>query len=123
MRVNGQPSPAELAKYATISDGRGPHEHDGSGLHEHGEPSFTDAEVKVLEARGWHINRHHGTVFGADGGEMPPLLVATALQAAHREGLLKPDTSDAGESAVSKGVSGPVEAGPVVRHLDLRQHP
>ena len=58
MRINGQPAPSELTKYATISDGVGPHEHDGSGLHEHGEPSFTDAEIKVIEARGWHANSH-----------------------------------------------------------------
>ena len=119
MAVNGQPSLAELVKYATISDGIGPHEHDGSGLHEHGDPSFTDAEVKVLEARGWHVDRHHGTVFGSDGGVMPPLLVGTALQAARREGLL-PKPADKGDTTVAKMVSGPGEAAPVVEHLDLR---
>ena len=120
MRINGQPAPNELTKYATISDGVGPHEHDGSGLHEHGEPSFTDAEIKVLEARGWHIDRHHNQVFGSDGGEMPPLLVGAALHAARREGLL-PKPSEQGDSTVAKSVSGPGESMPTVEHLDLRQ--
>ncbi len=116
------PAPSELVKYPTISDGVGPHSHDGVGPHEHGDPSFTDAEVKFMESRGWHIDRHHGIVYGSDGGVMPPLLVGTALQAARREGLL-PKPSDKGDTAVAKIVSGPNEAAPVVDHLDLRQQP
>ena len=122
IRVNSQPSPSELAKYSTISDGIGPHEHDGSGLHEHREPSFSQAQIKVLEAKGWHVDADHGQVYGSDGGEMPPLLVAAALHAARREGLLLA-ASESEDDAVAKMVSGPGEAAPVLRHLDLRQQP
>ncbi len=65
MRINGAPSPADMAKTAAISDGVGPHEHDGSGPHEHGDPSFSDAQVKILESHGWHVDNHHGKVYDA----------------------------------------------------------
>jgi hypothetical protein len=76
----------------------------------------------VLEAKGWHINSHHGTVFGSDGGVMPPLLVGAALHSARREGLL-PGPSEQGDGTVAKSVSGVGESMPSVEHLDLRQQP
>jgi hypothetical protein len=76
----------------------------------------------VLEAKGWHINSHHGTVFGSDGGVMPPLLIGAALHSARREGLL-PGPSEQGDGTVAKSVSGVGESMPSVEHLDLRQQP
>ena len=120
MRINGQPSPADLAKTATISDGVGPHEHDGSGPHEHGAPSFTDAQVKILEAPGWHVDRHHTKVYDAKGGEVTPLHVGAALQEAGQEDTTKVASTVSGEIVVTKAVSGAGESPPVLRHLDLR---
>ena len=103
-RVNGQPSPNDIAKAAS-SDGTGPRAHGDFGLHEHGEPTFSDAEMAMLEAKGLDVDHHHGRVYDATGF------------------LLSPGT--VGASAVDVGGKAPGEAarteGPVaVQHLDLR---
>jgi hypothetical protein len=120
MRVNGQPAPSDLAKYAVPSDGIGDHDHDNYGPHSHGEPSYTDEQVAHLEQLGMHCDRHHGRVIDASGGVVPPSIIGAKLLDAKRKGLLESPTSAQGDATVAKSVSGPGEAAPVVEHLDLR---
>jgi len=131
MRYGGQPSAADLDK-AAASNGVGQHEHGEFGLHPHGEPSFTDAEVAHLEAQGLHVDRHHARVLDHRGRELTPLHVGSML-ASFRDAA---DGGDGGTADVSKGalgfpgapvtgatgcsVSGPGESAPDVAHLDLR---
>jgi hypothetical protein len=130
-RVNGQPSPNDIAKAAT-SDGVGPHAHGDFGLHEHGGPTFSDAEMAMLEAKGLHVDNHHGRVYDATGFLLSPGTVGAMLSEA-RQGTLKADDGgDAGgnlttkmASAVDVGGEAPGEAartqGSVAaQHLDLR---
>jgi hypothetical protein len=63
---DGQPSPNDIAKAAS-SDGTGPRAHGDFGLHEHGEPTFSDAEMAMLEAKGLDVDHHHGRVYSAQG--------------------------------------------------------
>jgi hypothetical protein len=74
-----------------------------------------------MESKGWHIDRHHGRVFSASGGEVTPYHVGAALQEARRKGLLEPPSTESGDNTVAKSVSGLDEAAPTVQHLDLRQ--
>jgi hypothetical protein len=79
----GEPSPADLAK--AISNGLGMHEHDGLPAHPHGDPSFTDEEVDYLARKGYHVDRHHGVVYGFTNRPVSPANVATILrQGRHR---------------------------------------
>ena len=116
------PAPSELVKAAAAGDGVGTHRHGPFGEHQHGEPKYTDAEVQYMERKGNHVDRYHGLVYSATGGLWTPLHVANLLREARSEGQLKPLASEDGTS-VSKGVSGPNESLPVVRHIDLRQQP
>jgi len=123
-RVNGNPSAADLAK-AALSKTAVPngeveeHTHGPFGTHPHGKPSFTPAEIEYLQQRGWHPDTLHGNVFDSKGGEISPLVVGSALRQAREDGLLGPASGEQGNGGVTKGVSGPGEAAPVVRHLDL----
>lgn len=129
MRVNGLPSPNELAKTSVPSDGVGPHDHDGIGPHEHGEPSYDDDQVAFLEQKGFHVDRHHAQVLDANGAVVPSAIVAAKLHEARRQGLIK---AWMGQENMMSGVyqapsvgpvvSGPGELPPVVRHLDLSQY-
>ncbi len=121
--MNGEPSPNEIAKAAAAGDGIGTHHHGNWDEHQHGQPKFTDEEVQYMEGRGNHVDRYHGLVYSATGGLWTPLHVAAMLQAARRESQLKPPPPEPGDTAVEKGVSGPGENTPVVRHIDLRQQP
>ena len=124
MSVNGAPSPADLvkaaiAKTAVPSDGVGDHQHDNFPLHGHGDPSLTDAQVQYLKQRGYHVDRHHNAVLDHKGGEVPPSVVGAMLLQARVDGASGPASGDPGNGDVTKGVSGPGEAAPVVRYLDL----
>ena len=89
MRLNRQPSPADLAKYGVPSDGQGAHEHSGFGPHGHGEPSYTDEQVAFLEQRGYHCDRHHNQVLDGDGDVVPPGIIGPLLLDARQQGILK----------------------------------
>ena len=115
MRVNGQPSPADLAK-AAATENVEHHSHGPLGNHSHGTPSFTPAEIAFLEQRGWHPDTVHGVVYDSKGGEVPPLVVGSALQQARRDGRLG---AVSGDGDVAKCFSGPGEAAPLVQRLDL----
>jgi hypothetical protein len=119
MRVNGNPSAADLAKTTVPNDEVEQHTHGPFGTHPHGKPSFTPAEIEYLQQRGWHPDTIHGIVYDSKGSEIPPLLVGSALQQARAEGELGPASSEPGNGGVTKGVSGPWETAPVVRFLDL----
>jgi hypothetical protein len=121
MSINGQPSPSELVKAAAAGDGIGTHSHGNWGEHQHGPPSFTDAEVAYMESKGNHVDRYHGLVYSATGGLWTPLHVANMLREARRQGALEPPPAAPADDAIEKGVSGPGENSPVVRHLDLRR--
>lgn len=89
MRVNGTPSPAELAKGAAlVSDGVGPHDHGDGNLHEQAFLSLSDEEVEYLASRGLYTNRHHGIVTSANGAPVPATNVGAMLSEARRKGLL-----------------------------------
>lgn len=125
--MNGQPSPGDIAKLGAAGDGVGEHEHGGTTPHGHGEPSFSDAEVELLESRGLHVDRFHGVVYSPSGTEETPLHIAAVLHEARERGVLKVGLVDIGSSAtpmVAEGdgrlASGPGESAPVVKHLDLR---
>jgi hypothetical protein len=79
MRINGLPSPADLAKVGIPSDGVGPHDHTGFGTHEHVAPSYTDQQVAFLEQRGYHCDRHHNQVLDGDGDVVPPGIIGPML--------------------------------------------
>ena len=126
MSVNGNPSAADLAKAALAktavpSDGQGDHQHDNFTRHGHGDPSLTDAQVAYLEQRGYHVDRHHNVVLDHKGGQVPPSVVGAMLRQAQEGGPLGQASSEPGNGGVTKGVSGPGETAPVVRHLDLRE--
>lgn len=120
MSINGAPSPADLAKTAVPSDGDGDHQHDNFPRHGHGEPSLTDAQVAYLQQRGYHVDRHHNVVLDHKGGQVPPNVVGAMLRQARQE-VLETVSSDSGIGGVAKCVSGPGEAAPVVRYLDLSE--
>ena len=115
-RVNGNPSAADLAKADTSTEHVEHHSHGPLGEHSHGTPSFTPAEIAFLEQRGWHPDTLHGVVYDSKGGEVPPLVVGSALQQARRDEKLAPASKD---GDVRKGVSGPGEAVLVVKYLNL----
>ena len=126
MSYRGRPSADDLAK-GTASDGKGPHRHPGCPHeHEHGEPSFTDAEAEYLQAQGLHVDRHHGVVSDWKGGALAPLIVGSMLSEACANGALKAEkgrhegVSGADYGSVGQAVSGPGEMAPAVQHLDLR---
>jgi hypothetical protein len=123
MSINGQPSASDMAKAAAAGDGVGTHRHGPFAEHQHGDPKFTDAEVAFMESKGNHVDRYHGLVYSATGGLWTPLHVAAMLREARRQGALRPQSSEPGNSAVEKGVSGPGESMPTVQRLDLRQQP
>jgi hypothetical protein len=99
-RVNGLPSPNDLGK-ALSSDGIGQHSHGQFGMHEHGEPTFSDAEVAMLEARGLHVDNHHGRVYDATGFLLSPGTVGSMLSEA-RQGTLKADDGAVAGASVVK---------------------
>jgi hypothetical protein len=128
--VNGQPSPNDVAKAAS-SDGIGPHAHGDSGLHSHGEPSFTDDEVELLEGNGWHVDRHHNRVSDENGFTLSPATVGAMLRdlrglraAEDDDGAVGTTTtkmSSAGEvGGMAPGEVAQVAESPVVAYLDLR---
>jgi hypothetical protein len=131
MRINGLPSPADLAKHGIPSDGVGPHDHTGFGPHEHGAPSYTDEQVAFLEQRGYHCDRHHNQVLDGDGDVVPPGLIGPLLLDAKEQGILKAamgvntmmTTGSCEPPTEPLAVSGPGEPAPVVQRLDLRQQP
>jgi hypothetical protein len=129
-RVNGQPSPNDVAQAAS-SDGIGPHAHGDSGLHSHGEPSFTDDEVELLEGNGWHVDRHHNRVSDEHGFTLSPATISAMLQDLRSQGAAKGDDgavgtttmkmSSAGEvGGTAPGEVAQVAESPVVAYLDLR---
>jgi hypothetical protein len=127
MRYGGQPSAADLAK-AAPSDGVGDHSHDGLAAHGHGAPSFSDAQVAYLASKGFHVERHHGQVFGDHGRPVLASVVAAKLNDARDKGLLKSGgpladslvNVGAGHSSGSQLVSGPGETAVSVQYVDLR---
>ena len=124
-RVNGAPSPADIARAqlakAAPTDDVEEHTHGPFGRHPHGTPSFTPAEIAFLQQRGWHVDTLHDKVYDSKGGEIPPLVVGSALQQARHDGRLEPTAGNSGDSGVAKCVSGPGEAAPVVAYLDMSQ--
>jgi hypothetical protein len=131
MRVNARPSPADLAKIGVLSDGQGSHDHNGFGPHEHGQPSYTDEQVRFLEQRGMHVDRHHSRVLDYEGGEVAPGVVGAMLLDARQQGILKAAmgvntmmTTGACEPLTEPvAVSGPGESAPVVQRLDFASSP
>ncbi len=133
-RVNGQPSPNDLAKMA-VSDGIGPHAHGGFGPHEHYKPGFTPAETALLAERGLHVDNHHNKVYDESGICLTPATVAAMLARARQDGELEDDTGTVGDAAITTkmwsqvtgvggGAPGEVASAatglPTVRCLDLR---
>jgi len=100
-RVSGLPSPNDIAK-ALSSDGIGQHQHGDSGFHSHGEPSFTDDEVELLEGNGWHVDRHHAKVRDENGFTLSPSNVAGMLQDLRGQGAAKGDDGGAVGASVVK---------------------
>lgn len=117
MAVNGQPSPAQMVKAETASDGD-THAHGQHGEHRHGPASYTDQEVAVLEAKGLHVDQVEGAVYSHDGTKETPLHIAAVLHEARQKATLKAATG-LGNVGMAK-LSGPNENAPVVRHIDLR---
>ncbi len=133
-RVNGQPSPNDLAKMA-VSDGIGPHAHGGFGPHEHYKPGFTPEETAILAERGLHVDNHHNKVYDESGICLTPATVAAMLSNARHEGTLEHDTCNVRDAAaatkmwsqvIGRGggapgeVAGAATGSPAVQCLDLR---
>jgi hypothetical protein len=113
-----------MAKIAVAFDRTGSPRHGDNGdEHRHAKPSYTDEQVKLLESLGYRVERSSGAVFDPAGRQETAVHVASILFSALSDGSLKFASSAAGESVVTKGVSGPGEAAPVVQHLDLRKQP
>ena len=106
------------------------HEHGDFGPHQHGEPSFTDAEVAYLEGHGYHVDRDHGQVYAFNGRHVPPLIVSRVLAAGRSQGVVKGGSAIAEAVAKASGgrsttaappASASEEAQQVVQVLDLRR--
>ncbi len=130
-RHGGRPSQAEIAK-GIPHTGDGTHEHGDFGPHQHGEPSFADAEVAYLEGHGYHVDRDHGQVYAFNGRHVPPLVVSQVLAGGRSHGVLKGGSAiaEAVAKAAGSGISaaaaaaasGPDEVQTVIQVLNLRTH-
>ncbi len=127
MSYGDNPSAADLDQ--SISDGVGLHEHGIWPAHGHGEPWFSDGEVKYLESKSYRVHRRLGQVFSFDDSHVPPPVVATTLHQGRLPGdlmgtdrlaemLSRSTGADCGSA--SQAASGPGEGALVVQHLNLR---